>query len=264
MNKLLSIEWMKIRKYRTFWVLLALFAILVPLWNYSFYSGIIKFDKKNLGESFISKSYDFANIWANLSYWASYFVAFISVLMIILTTNEYTFRTKRQNVIDGQTRIQFYHSKWLLVILFSLLTTIYVFIVGFFFGMSAGDLSSFPGKISSLFYLFVLSINYYGFSLLLAVLLKRSGIAIGIFFMYFMFLESLIKGLTNWATKTEFGNLMPLQSSDELIPFPVIEMVKKMASGDDGLSTTVYLTVSIVWIVIYYLIGRFRLLRSDW
>lgn len=263
MKKLLSIEWMKIRKYRTFWVLLGLFALLVPLWNYSFNSGILKFDNK-IGDTLLSKAYDFQHIWANLSYWASFFVAFISVLMIILTTNEYTFRTKRQNIIDGLTRMEFYHSKWLLLLILSVITTLYIFITGFIFGISSDSISNFPGGINSLFYLFILSINYYSFGLLLAILLKRSGIAIGIFFMYCMFIESLAKGLINWGTHTSYGNLMPLQSSDELLPFPLIDIAKNMSKTTDSLSTNVYLITTIVWIVIYYLIGRYRLVKSDW
>lgn len=259
----LSIEWLKVKKYRTFWVLIGFFILLLPLWNYSISSGIVKMGGKD-SVNFLNQAYTFEYVWSNLGWWTSIFVAFITILIIILTTNEYTFKTNRQNIIDGLTRLQFYHAKWLLVLTFSILTTIYVFILGIIFGLANDDAANFPGKLVQLFYVFILSLNYYGFGLFLAILFKRSGLSIGMFFLYSMFIESMIGGLINWGLKTEIGNYLPLQASDELLPFPLMSVLKTLSGTTEEPQMWGYVLVSCVWIVIYYLIGRYRLLKSDW
>jgi hypothetical protein len=262
MRGLLAIEWLKIKNFRTFWILTGFFALLLPLWNYGISNGIMKLGGNNI--NLLSQAYSFSNVWQNLGFWTSIFVIFISILTIILVTNEYQYRTNRQNVLDGWTRMDFYHAKWQVVIALSVLTTIYVFIVGVAFGSAYGSLTSFPGNIVSLFYVWVLALNYYGFALLLSILFKRSGIAIGMFFLYSMIIESLLSKLTNWAGDTDLGNFLPLQCSDELLPFPLTDMVKSIAGIEAGPSAWAFVIASFAWIAIYYLVGRTKLLRSDW
>lgn len=265
MKFLLSIEWLKIKRYRTFWVLAGFFMLLLPLWNYGISNGIMKFGGggKN-GINILSQAYAFSNVWQNLGFWASVFVVFLAVLTIILTTNEYQFKTNRQNIIDGWSRLQFYHAKWFLVVTLSIATTFYVFIVGTIFGSVYGSINYFPGHIEYLFYVFVLSLNYYGFALLLSLFFKRSGITIGMFFLYTMILESLVSKYVNWQSDGYAGNFLPLQCSDELLPFPIMDMMKSMISQGDAPSALSYVLVSFAWVTIYYFIGRQKLLRSDW
>lgn len=260
---MLSIEWMKLKKYRTFWVLVGCFALLLPFWNYGINSGTLRSGgDKNI--NIFNQAYSFGQVWQNMGWWSSLFVVFISVLIIIIATNEYSFRTSRQNIIDGQTRLHFLHSKWLLVLILSILTTLYVFINGLLFGIANDSLENFPGKIINLFYTFVLTLNYYGFGLLLGLLLKRSGIAIGLFFLYNMFLEKLIQSLINWKIDLDIGNLLPLQASDELLPFPLTSFAKEIMKSEVQITNETYVIVSFVWIIIYYIISRARLLKTDW
>jgi hypothetical protein len=167
-------------------------------------------------------------------------------------------------VIDGLTRLQFYHAKWGVIVVLSLFTTLYVFIVGFLFGISNSSISEFPGHIEKLLYTFILTLNYFGFSLLLSFLFKRSGLTIGIFFLYCMFIETLLKGLLNWKIESKPGFYLPLQCSDELLPFPILDMVKSIAKLDAAPSNTGYIIASCIWIAIYYFIGRVKLMKSDW
>lgn len=262
---LLSIEWLKIKKYRTFWLLSGLFIALLPLWNYGIADGFLKIGGKK-GVNILNQAYTFDHVWSNMGWWASLFVIFTTVLTIIIATNEFTFKTQRQNLIDGWTRMQVLHAKWILVFLLAFVTTLYVFIIGMLFGASNDTMSNFPGDINNLFYFFILSLNYYAFGLLIALLVKRSGIAMGLFFLYTMFLEKLVQSLVNWKIDFPIGNLLPLQASDELLPFPLIEMAKTMASdgAEPAITNGTYVLVSVAWIIIYYLITRFRLLKTDW
>jgi ABC-2 type transport system permease protein len=262
MNQLLAIEWLKLKNYRTFYILTLVFIVLLPLWIYGNVEGILKIGANGLNLS--GQTYSFPFIWQQVGFWTSLFVVFLSFLIIIITTNEYQFRTNRQNVIDGWTRLQFYHSKWLVVLGLSLLTTLYVFFVGLTFGATYGSIAEFPGKLEYLFYVWLLTLNYLSFSLLLSIYFRKSGITIGMFFLYIMVLESILKQVTNWATKTSAGNFFPLQASDELLPFPMFESFRMMTNGDKGPDTWTYVLVSFLWIALYYFIGRMKLLRSDW
>jgi len=266
MQHLLFIEWLKIKRYRTFWILVGFFAVLLPLWNYGISNGIMKLGGGGKeGINVISQAYSFSNVWQNLGFWTSIFIIFLSILIVILSTNEYQFRTNRQNIIDGLSRLQFYHAKWLLILSLSVFSTLYVFITGTVFGAQYGDISYFPGKIEYLFYVWVLSLNYMGFAFILSLFFKRSGITIGIFFLYSMILESLAGKFLNWQTDSYIGNYMPLQCSDELLPFPIMDMVRSMLPKDSSAPTaTIYVIVSLAWIIIYYITGRQKLLRSDW
>lgn len=262
--KLLAIEWLKIRKYRTFWVLAGLFMLLMPLWNYEVANGLIKFGGKN-GVNFLNSAYSFPQVWGNLGFWGSIFIMFIAILVIILTTNEYTYRTNRQNIIDGWNRMQFFHGKILLVLLLSALSTAYLFLLGLIFGaVNSGSLSGLFSELQQVGYFFILSVDYMGFGLFIALWIRKSGLAIGLFLLYSLIVENIAKSAINHYVDLPVGNLLPLQASDELLPFQLMQMVKSMITGGPSISNTVYALVAIGWCTIYYFGGRALLARSDW
>ncbi len=262
MQSLLSIEWLKVKSYRTFWILTGCFALLLAIWNYSISAGFLKMGAGDV--NILSQAYSFSKVWGTVGFWTSIFVVFISILIIIITTNEYQYRTNRQNVIDGWSRLQFYHAKWYVVFALTIATTLLVFLLGVVLGGTNGGFAEFPGDIEKLFYTFVLTLNYYGLGLLTAIIFKRSGISIGIFFMYNLIIETLLKSLINWKLDFKAGNYLPLQCSDELLPFPLMDMAKTMLNIKDTPSMTGYVIVSFVWIALYYIIGRRILMKSDW
>jgi ABC-2 type transport system permease protein len=217
------------------------------------------------GINFLSTAYSFPQIWGNLGFWGSIFIMFISILMIILTTNEYTYRTQRQNVIDGWSRMQFYHAKVLMVVVLSLVVTAYLFLLGMLFGgINSGSLSGLFTEFQQVGYFFLLSSNYLGFALFIAIWIKRSGLAIGLFLLYSMIIENIAKGIINHYMDTPYGNLMPLQASDELLPFPLMQMAKAMMQGGATISMTTYTLVTVCWCLAYYFGGRLMLTKRDW
>lgn len=262
MISLLAIEWLKIKRYRTFWILIGFFIVLLPLWNYEIASGMISMGNSSI--NLLSQAYSFPEVWGNLGFWASIFVVFLSILVIILTTNEYNYRTNRQNVIDGLSRMQFYHAKVGMVVMLSLAATLFLFLVGLIFGLAnGGSISDVVDKFEQVGYFFLLSVDYLGFALFLSIWIKRSGLAIGLFFLYSIILESILKGIINWKLDMKLGNYLPLQSSDELLPFPLVSLMKHLAKQPDA-SMWPYVIVTIVWCLIYYFAGRMMLQRSDW
>ncbi len=265
MYELLGIEWLKIKRYRTFWVLAGLFLLLLPLWNYEVANGFIKMGGGKNGISFLNTAYSFPQVWGNLGFWGSIFILFVSILVIILTTNEYTYRTHRQNVIDGWNRMQFYHAKVLMVVMLSVIATVYLFLLGILFGgVNSGSLSGMFSEIQQVGYFFLLSLDYLGFALFIAIWIRKSGLAIGLFLLYSMMIENILKGIINHYMDTPFGNFLFLQSSDELLPFPLMQMARSMMPGTVSISMITYSLVTIGWCAVYYFAGRLMLLKSDW
>jgi ABC-2 type transport system permease protein len=265
MMALLRIEWLKVKRYNTFWVLAGLFALLLPLWNLFVANGFINTGGGKNGINFLSQAYSFPQVWGNLGFWGSIFIMFMSILVIILTTNEYGFRTNRQNVIDGWSRMQFYHAKVWLVFVLSIIATVYLFLLGLIFGViNSGSLSGLFSEFQQLGYFFVLCLDYLGFGLFLAIWIRKSGLAIGMFLLYSMIIENIVRGVVNHYIDTPIGNLLPMQSSDELLPFPLIHMAKTMMAGGVTISMTTYAIVAISWCLIYYFAARAMMLKRDW
>lgn len=263
MRSSLAIEWLKIKKYRTFWVLIGFFLVLLPLFMYQIKNGMINVNDS--GVNIFDSAYSFPGVWGNVGFWGSIFVMFLSILVIILTTNEYNFRTNRQNVIDGWSRLKFYHAKVALVLAISAIATLYVFLLGTLFGLGSGSGSAADMfvQIEKIGYFFILTVNYLSFGLLIGIWIRRSGLAIGLFLLYTLIIEATVKGLLNWKMDTKLGDYLPLQASDELLPLPLMKMAQALV-GTDATSYNTLLLVSIGWIALYYFIGRRLLLRSDW
>lgn len=261
MQKLLAIEWLKIKNYRTFRILIGLFLVFLPLWNWAIYNSVISVGAGAV--NILSQAYSFPAVWGNLGFWAGIFVYFLSILMIILVSNEYSFRTHRQNVIDGWSRLDFFHAKAGLVLAISLGATVYTLLVGLVAGLLVGGFSGMGSGLEKILFFFVYTLNYLSFSALLALWIRRSGLAIGLFFLYSFIIENLFRGLINWKSSWPVGNLLPLQASDELLPFPIAKMLSGLISKGPVFSDWIYLLMSCAWIVVYYFLGKRLMQQRD-
>ena len=264
MMQLLKIEWLKLGSYRTFWVMTLLFTVLLS----AFYImiGLGYFNAGTNGFTIFGQASSFSGIWDDLCFFASYFVIALAILMAIITTNEFQYKTNRQNVIDGWNRMQFYHSKWLILLTISLATTIFVFLLGLLAGLLSGvPLSSFPENSEKLFWMFLLTVNYLGFAMTLSFFFKRSGLTIGILMFYSMIMETILHSIFLFKFHFPAGDLfLPLQTSDELLPLGATKLLRMGMQADFYPEPWLYAMVTLGWIILYYVLGRVKLLKSDW
>ena len=65
--------------------------------------------------------------------------------MILVITNEYNYKTHRQNIIDGLTRQQFVVAKILFGLAIAVPTTLSCFLIAIYFGSDNGHSISFKG-----------------------------------------------------------------------------------------------------------------------
>src|SRR5450432_2265254 len=145
MIKLLKIEWMKVRNYNAFIVISSFFALGVYAANYLAYSF-----KKNVidpadptGLLSSAAPFGFPKVWQKVSYYSGLMLLLPGLLILILVTNEFSFKTHRQNIIDGISRNQFTQVKLLMGFIIALASTLLVFIAALLFGLlvSKGPIS---------------------------------------------------------------------------------------------------------------------------
>lgn len=260
MKQLLTIEWLKIKKYSTFWILTGIFVSLYLLWNLGIKNSTVSFNQGPM--KVLSETYSFPGVWANMGYIYSWFVVFLVVFIIISITNEFSFKTHRQHIIDGMKRLDFLHGKAFLILAFSLGGTLFYWILSVLFGLTGGT-GNLLDDNQFILYVFLYTLNYLSFAGLIAFLVKRSGLSITFFFAYLL-LETILGGLINKKLDTSVGDLFPLQSSDELLPFPLLDTLGKMSGlKGESLSPEIYVGASVVWIAAYYLFLRRRMQVSD-
>lgn len=231
MLQLLKIEWLKMKNYRTFWILsgLYLFSILgANFIGFRIQQTIYESkEAQGMAEMILGRTpYSFPTAWQMTAHVSSYLLFIPGLILVICHTNEYSFRTHRQNIIDGWNRREFILVKIVLAFLMALASTIMVAITAMIFGFADGG-SSFSGEGS--YYLlsyFLEASSYIMAALLIAILVKRGGLAIGIYFMYSVIIENVI-ALILRARNISLGQFLPLQSSDELVPFPIFRNMQK-------------------------------------
>lgn len=225
MTHLIKTEWLKIKKYPAFWWMTAIVALAYPAMNYSIYYNGYKdqLNDKNWGPilRMLPNPFTFPDVWHTVAFISSLFIFIPSIVVIMFITNEYTFKTHRQNIIDGWSRRDFMMSKMIDVAIISLLVTILYFITATIIGTvnSSGTSGNFweGSQYIGLFFLQVFS--QLSIALLIALLVRKAFIALGIFIFYFFPLEPILVQLGK-RYANDAGEFLPLEISDRLISAP--------------------------------------------
>lgn len=262
MLQLLSIEWLKLKKYRTFWVLSGLYLLSIIGLNFIAFRIQQEIyhakEAKGMAQMVLGATpYSFPITWQMTAFMSSFLLFIPGLVMIIAVTNEYSYRTHRQNIIDGWNRREFILVKIMMGVLLAIASTLMVIISAIIFGFADGNSSISFDNFEYIAFYFLQAVSYIMVALLIAVLMKRGGLAIGIYFLYSLILENVIKGLLSFRGGTA-GRYLPLQSTDELIPFPVLERVQNKFISPPN--TTVLLVLALIYLsaYIYFTIRKFE------
>ena len=263
---LLKLEWLKVRNYMPFLVLSAMYILLLPLFMAVGKSINLP---KELGGTDVY--YMFPNIWQSLAYvgnWLAYFImGFIAVLTV---TNEFSNRTLRQNIISGISRTDFFLSKTYFLIIIALMGTLYYTIVALFYGFFNTETiyaSRMMENIDMIPRYFLMCLSFMSFGFMLGVLLRRTGIALFLYFAYIMFIERIIRYLILdrmfGKTAAMFG---PMSATNDLTPFPIPKMIKGMAEESNMrifLTPTESIITASLFMVLFFFIAYFQLKTRD-
>lgn len=234
MKRLLTIELQKLWKNRSSKVLIIAYFVLL-----SFIALIasIKFEfgafKLHIAEQGI---FNFPYIWHFNTYIAAILKLFLAIVIVSMMANEYSYGTLKQNLIDGLSKKEFIQSKFLTVLLFAFVSTVFVFIMSLILGYNFSSYTEIGIVFSDLEYLvayFVKLTAFFSFCLFLGILVKRSAFALGFLFVWNI-LEAVTIGVLRWELKVDksiyetIGMFLPLESMSNLIkePFTRLSVIK--------------------------------------
>jgi ABC-2 type transport system permease protein len=186
MMHLLKIDLKKMTGYRTFWIVCGLYFLTL---GFAAASGM-EFLKwiASLGVDFDQKInidriplYHFPDVWLNLIWCSGLLKVVLAIMVVISVTNEFTYRTLRQNIIDGLSRSEFLLSKILTNVLLSIMSVAMIFIIGLITGLIYSpsvdvhkiftDLEFFPAYFLEIFF-------FLSYALMLGIVIQRSGLTI--------------------------------------------------------------------------------------
>ncbi|WP_299796227.1 ABC transporter permease [uncultured Maribacter sp.] len=273
MIRLLQIEFIKLWNNRASKVLIiSYFALLTSI----ALVAAIKFDigpiKFHLADQGI---FNFPYIWHFNTFITAFFKLFLAIVIVSMMSNEFSNKTIKQNLIDGLSKKEFILSKFLTVITFALVSTIFVFIVSLILGLVYSDFNELSIIFTDLEFLlafFVKLTGFFSFCLFLGVLVKRSAFALGFLILWQVF-EGIFRGIIRWkffdgeTTDTIMG-FFPLQAMFNLIkePFSRLGAVQSVANQmGEKLALDYYIhwyeiVIVLAWIAIF-IYGSYAILK---
>lgn len=277
MKRLLAIELQKIWLNKasriltlTYFILLTFIALMASI---KFNLGIFKFHFAEMG------IFNFPYIWHFNTYVAAILKFFLAIVIVSMMANEYSYGTLKQNLIDGLSKNEFILSKFLTVVLFASVSTVFVFFMSLLLGFSFSSYTELSIVFSDLEYLlayFIKLVAFFSFCLFLGILIKRSAFALGFLMVWFV-AERILYGILShfvFHSMKAANNVFlffPLESMSNLIvePFSRMTLVKSIGKqlGEDSVKDYgvhwYSLLIVIGWTVIFMLMSYKLLKKRD-
>lgn len=251
--KLFTVEWLKIKNYKAFWITLSILFLVYPLVNFIVYYMFnlqLEHNKElKIIRSLIADPFTFPTVWQSVAYFSSFFIIVPSFLIVMLACNEFTFKTHRQNIIEGFSRTEFVTAKILDVIIIAAFTSIVCFLVAAFFG-SINDPSSMVSFCKGAYFIllfFIQQVAQLSIALFIALLLRKAFITIIILF--FLLLADNIGSSILLFKHNGLASFLPYEMSDQLVPISSSFFKVKFSQ-----TTAEEVTNHILWQLLYTVI----------
>jgi len=238
MLRLLNIELQKIKHNKSARVITIVYFVLITfialIASIEFNFGSFHFRVADQG------IFNFPFIWHFNSWIAAILKIFLAIVIVSMMANEYSYRTLKQNLIDGLSKKEFVLSKFITVILFALISTIFLFVVSLILGLSFSDYKEIGIIFSGLEYIlayFIKLVAFFSFCLFLGILVKRSAFALGFLIIWYiaewiLFLVMKWKFFRDTTIAETISQFFPLEAMSNLIkePFTRLGAVQTAAS----------------------------------
>jgi ABC-2 type transport system permease protein len=238
MNKLLKIEFRKILSYKVFWILTGLYFLFLGigifLAEFILNQWVNNFNKRFPIPMPHVTLYFFPDVWQNITFFASirYILIFPAMVIIILITNEFTYKTIRQNIVNGMSKRDFLVSKLQLILLFSIIITVILGIVIFFLGWTHSDAQQMKMMMDKFWFLpgfFVQILSYLIFAFFFGFLLRHTGLSIALFILYSLIIEPVIYYILKIPAlqPNTISPYLPVNSVLRIVDYPAIPFLQK-------------------------------------
>jgi ABC-2 type transport system permease protein len=274
MKRLLQIELIKLWNNRAskiliygYFILLTGIALIAAI---KFDIGPIKF---HLAEQGI---FNFPYIWHFNTFVAALLKIFLAIIIVSMMSNEYTYKTIKQNLIDGLSKKEFIASKFLTVVLFSIVSTVFVAVISLILGSIYSDYTEWGIVFTDLRFLvayFIKLVGFFSFCLFIGILVKRSAFALGFLILWQMF-EGFTRGMIRWKlfdgeTTDAIMGFFPLNAMFNVLkePFSRLSAVQSVANqiGEkialDYGTSLLDMGIVLAWTAIF-IWGSYRILKK--
>ena len=272
MIRLLKIEWLKLRHFKAFWILLLSFTVVSILVG-SCGTWILRF-LKNEGAEFngispaILPLYDFPDVWQNIAYILGYFKVILAFILVISISNEFNYRLLRQNIIDGLSKKEWMVSKILTMAALSIFATILLFLIGLVNGLILSHPDGYAYIFSNMDILLGYCLEifvYLAFATFIALIIRKPGIVIiGLMIYTLMFEPFLTFFITYFEHMPDWirpiANYFPIRSLMNLIHPPYPRYIFSEIQDYISLKETL---IVLGWLFIYFGTSYWILKRKD-
>ena len=266
---LITLEWLKVKRLRSFRWVVAGYLILLP----TLYMLTNKIPEQQFENPFFSTAqfYQFPTVWEFLGYLGSWLIFFLlGFLSVLLITQEYQHKTIRQNILNGLERKDIYVSKLLFLFLLGIGATLYMTAVGLAIGIVHTDITSFgiiTNGTSIIYRYFIMTIGYLLMGYFFGILIQKTGRSIFLFFAYTTMVEPTLR----WLLHHEIiaGKSMhyyPAKAFSDLIPLPIIRRIAEIPEIEGVslfLSIEENIIISILYILLLSISGWFIFSKRD-
>lgn len=209
------------KSYRPFWVLSGLYLFIVAFlpvlviqvieWIKEKGGKIDGFDLTNI------PVFHFPDIWQNITYVTILSKIIVCIIVLMSVTNEFSYRTIRQNIIDGLSRKQYLLSKLYFSFFISLLATLLVFMVCIVLGLVYTPNLTFHYFMEGMEFIPAFWLDLFStllITLLIGFYVSRSGLSIALV-------------LLMWPLEYIFTSLLP-DSFSPIIPYFPLHSINKL------------------------------------
>jgi ABC-type transport system involved in multi-copper enzyme maturation permease subunit len=255
MLHLLKLEWKKFKNNAVVNLFGLMFIITLPT---VIFAGK---EIKNLPAPLPSNSifFNFPTVWDYQGYIGNWLVFFfLGFVVIYIITSEVGFKTMRQNIITGMTRKGYFLAKLYTIISLSLAATLLYTIICFLIGAFHAEEFSISAAFDNNYAIprfFLMCMGYLSFGLMIAFLIRKSGIAIFTYISYIIFIEPLIKWNIHFRLfKNASVNYWPMNTIEDLTPLPLFRYVENIPRQDLDFAFLMPYSHAMLFSTIYILI----------
>lgn len=275
MRRLLNIEFQKLRYNRSAKIIVIIYFVLI---TFIALISSIEFDFAQIHFRLADQGiFNFPYIWHFNTYIAAILKLFLAIVIVSMVSNEYSYNTIKQNLIDGLSKKEFILSKFLMVVVFATVSTLFIFVVSMILGLSFSDYMEVGIIFSDLqfiFAYFLKLIAFFSMCLFFGVLLKRSAFALG-FLIVWQVIEMILYSLLKWQIfkgteiAERISQFFPLNAMSNLIkePFSRLGIIQSAANQLGENFTKTYevgflnIAVVILW-TFFFIYWSYAILRK--
>lgn len=218
MTKSLLIEWYILSRLKSFWIIVALGTL--SMLGFPFIVYTFRMSDVNSRLNMIDVAFSFPTVFNTISVLGLLPFQLIAIYYISIICNGFEFNTFRLHIQAGSTKFELWLSKLYLNIIICFCFIIVVFLTSLLFGIIIGEDFHFNINLNSVKWIsvcFLQAFIYLNFAMTLSLIVKKSGVTIIIYIIWFGLFERTIAQIINfWLHLQPLGDLLIGQSIENL------------------------------------------------